>query len=241
MCPDTSLSPAQHHVLALMSAGTAAQAAARSVGVHRNTVGNWLRSPVFRQALIQARTGQAQAWRAQAAGLASEALGRIGAILTDPHASAALRLRAALAIQSRAPKAMSIAAPRCSPAPARTPAAINPASVEAARNTSAAAWHPDDRQAKMVSTFHLSPRPKNIDRCTIVHNRAQSYAENRENYEREITEGTQTGGSIAAQKIPVAGSRVASRRVAGSPPRPLEHRRLMSMLASAARPAYRGA
>jgi hypothetical protein len=126
MSPDTPLSPAQHHVLALMSAGTTARAAARSAGVHRNTVGNWLRSPAFRQALIQARTDQAQAWRAQAAGLASEALGAIGAILTDPHASAALRLKAALAIQARAPESMSIAAPRCSPAPAPHPGRNQP-------------------------------------------------------------------------------------------------------------------
>jgi hypothetical protein len=123
MSPDTPLSPAQHHVLALMSAGTTARAAARSAGVHRNTVGNWLRSPAFRQALIQARTDQAQAWRAQAAGLASEAL---GAILTAPHASAALRLKAALAIQARAPESMSIAAPQCSRAPAAHPGRNQP-------------------------------------------------------------------------------------------------------------------
>jgi len=97
--PDSSLTQAQKRVLALMSAGSTASAAARSVSVHRNTVGNWQRSSVFREALADARRAQDAAWREQAASLAPQAIGAIQAILADPQAPAAVRLKAALAIR----------------------------------------------------------------------------------------------------------------------------------------------
>jgi hypothetical protein len=108
---DPSLTQAQQRVLVLMSAGSTASAAARSVGLHRNTVGNWLRLPIFRETLTQARRDQAAAWREQAAPLASQAVATIQAILADPSAPAAVRLQAALAIQGRQTR------PAKSPAP----------------------------------------------------------------------------------------------------------------------------
>jgi len=108
--PDPHLTPAQQRALALLSAGSTAAAAAQSVGVHRNTIGNWLRLSVFREALTQAQRDQAQAWRAQAGSLTSQAVGAIQAILADPQAPAALRLQAALAI--RGPRTPEPAAPQ---------------------------------------------------------------------------------------------------------------------------------
>jgi uncharacterized protein YchJ len=99
--PDPVLTQAQQRVLALMSTGSTATAAARSLGVHRNTVGNWLRSSVFRDALAEARRVQNVVWREQAASLTGQALGAIQAILADPQAPAAVRLEAALAVRSR--------------------------------------------------------------------------------------------------------------------------------------------
>ena len=110
MLPDPHLTPAQQRALALLSAGSTAAAAAQSVGVHRNTIGNWLRLSVFREALTQAQRDQAQAWRAQAGSLTSQAVGAIQAILADPQAPAALRLQAALAI--RGPQTPEPAAPQ---------------------------------------------------------------------------------------------------------------------------------
>src|ERR1035441_7264025 len=52
MSPTRQLTPAQQRVLALLSAGSTATAAAQFVGVHRNTAWNWLRSTAFRDALI---------------------------------------------------------------------------------------------------------------------------------------------------------------------------------------------
>ncbi|HXM40996.1 MAG TPA: SEC-C domain-containing protein [Bryobacteraceae bacterium] len=100
-----SLTPAQQRALALLSAGSTATAAAQFVGVHRNTVGNWLRSPAFREALIETRRDQDLAWREQARSLAGQALGAIQAVLADPQAPAAARLKAALAVQGRPPAA----------------------------------------------------------------------------------------------------------------------------------------
>src|ERR1039457_3667437 len=101
MAPGHHLTPAQQRALALLSAGSTATAAAQFVGVHRNTVGNWLRSTAFREALIETRRDQDLAWREQARSLAGQALGAIQAVLADPQAPAAVRLEAALAIQGR--------------------------------------------------------------------------------------------------------------------------------------------
>jgi orotate phosphoribosyltransferase-like protein len=106
MLSNPHLTPAQQRALALLSAGFTAAAAARSVGVHRNTVANWLRSSIFREALFQARSDQALAWREQAGSLTPQAIGAIQAILADPQAPAAVRLQAALAIRChQAPQA----------------------------------------------------------------------------------------------------------------------------------------
>jgi preprotein translocase subunit SecA len=101
MPPTHPQSPAQQRVIALLSAGSTATAAAQFVGVHRNTVGNWLRSSAFRDALTETRRDQDLAWREQTRSLAGQALGAIQAVLADPQAPAAVRLDAALAVQGR--------------------------------------------------------------------------------------------------------------------------------------------
>jgi len=89
----------QQHALALMSAGGTAVAAAQAVGVHRNTIGNWLRLPEFREALARAADGQAQAWTRQVESLSAQAVDAIRLILADPLTPPATRLRAALAVR----------------------------------------------------------------------------------------------------------------------------------------------
>jgi uncharacterized protein YecA (UPF0149 family) len=118
MSPNQPLTPAQQHALALLSAGSTAAAAAQAVGVHRNTVGNWLQSPTFRDALAHLHGERTQAWRAQSEALASHALDAIRAILADPNAPAAVRLKAALAIRGQ------VAAPQPQEAPKPTSPAV---------------------------------------------------------------------------------------------------------------------
>ena len=98
MSPDSNLTSIHEQVLALIAAGSTIAAAAAAAGVHRNTVGNWMRSPVFRRALADAQYDKAASWREQAESLASAALDTIRATLTDASAPAAVRLKAALSI-----------------------------------------------------------------------------------------------------------------------------------------------
>jgi len=98
MSPNSNLTSVHKQVLALIAAGSTITAAAAAAGVHRNTVGNCMRSPVFRRARAQVQYDKAISWREQAELLASAALDTIGAILTDGSAPAAARLKAALSI-----------------------------------------------------------------------------------------------------------------------------------------------
>ena len=121
MAPSNHLTPAQQRALALLSAGSTAIAAAQFVGVHRNTVGNWLRTTAFRETLIETRRDQDLAWREQARSLAGQALGAIQAVLADPQAPATVRLKAALAVRGGRP-----------PAQSNTPLVIKPAAPKPA-------------------------------------------------------------------------------------------------------------
>jgi len=95
------LTTAQDQVLALLSAGSSISDAAESVGLHRNTVHNWVRSvPNFRLALARAREAKALYWREQAEQLVPAALDAIRAIMGDPKVPAGVRLKAAQSIMN---------------------------------------------------------------------------------------------------------------------------------------------
>jgi hypothetical protein len=117
MTPNPHLTPAQQRVLTLLSAGSTASAAAQFVGVHRNTVGNWLRSAGFRQALTDIRHDQDLAWREQSRALADQALTAIRTVLADPKTTPAVRLEAALNIHSRQTSSQPSAPSRNQPCP----------------------------------------------------------------------------------------------------------------------------
>jgi len=93
------LTAQQEQVLALISAGSSITAAAQSVGIHRNTIYNWLCSATaFRRDLAAARDAKAVYWRDQAEQHAAAAIETIRALMTDPNAPASVRLKAAQAI-----------------------------------------------------------------------------------------------------------------------------------------------
>jgi transposase-like protein len=97
--PDPTLTPDQHHVLALLAEGQSLTAAAEAVGVHRNTVRNWRRSvPAFAREIEFAIREQALVWHEASLTLAPKAALVLEEILNDPAASASIRLRAALAV-----------------------------------------------------------------------------------------------------------------------------------------------
>jgi hypothetical protein len=117
MTPSSHLTPAQQRALTLLSAGSTKAAAAQFVGVHRNTVGNWLRSAGFRQALTAIRRDQDLAWREQSRSLADQAIGAIRTVLADPKTPPAVRLEAALSIHSRLTSSQPPAPGRNQPCP----------------------------------------------------------------------------------------------------------------------------
>ena len=90
------ITPIQEQVLALISAGSTISTAAGSVGIHRNTVHNWMRSaPQFRIALARAGEAKAIYWREHAEELTVSALDTVRALMTDPAVPASVRLKAA--------------------------------------------------------------------------------------------------------------------------------------------------
>jgi transposase-like protein len=97
--PDPTLTPDQHHVLALLAEGRSITAAAEAVGIHRNTIRNWRRAvPAFAREIEFAVREQALVWHEQALDLAPKAAAVLEEILNDPAASPSIRLRAALAV-----------------------------------------------------------------------------------------------------------------------------------------------
>src|ERR1700676_4148443 len=97
--PDPTLTPDQHHVLALLAEGLSVTAAAEAVGVHRNTIRNWRRSvPAFAREIEFAIREQALVWHEEAVHLPPRAAQILEDILNSPETSPALRFRAALVV-----------------------------------------------------------------------------------------------------------------------------------------------
>ena len=92
------LTTVQLQVLASISAGSTATAAAQQAGVHRNTVANWLRSNEFRSALHRARAEKSLLYQDQAEALAAEAIGGLRSMMQDTNLPAMVRLRATTAL-----------------------------------------------------------------------------------------------------------------------------------------------
>lgn len=91
----TTLSPRQHRtVVALLTTGEV-RAAAREVGVTRETVHRWLRDPVFLAAVRDAEAAAIDALSRQLVQLGTTAIATITAAMTDPATPAATRVRAA--------------------------------------------------------------------------------------------------------------------------------------------------
>jgi transposase-like protein len=96
---DYGLSAPQLEVICALSSGATLSAAAEQAGIHRNTILNWRRNSLpFQIALADAQYDRAQLIREKAEALADLAIQTIQDILTDPKASASVRLKAALAI-----------------------------------------------------------------------------------------------------------------------------------------------
>ncbi len=98
----SELSPAQAKVILALVEGATVSKAAQAAGIHRSTVHDWLkRDPRFAAALRHSRAEYAETLRDEMKELSALALTTLRALLEDPSTSAAVRLRAALAILER--------------------------------------------------------------------------------------------------------------------------------------------
>ncbi|MDQ6676750.1 MAG: hypothetical protein M3Z09_05590 [Acidobacteriota bacterium] len=101
--PLTSLSPAQEQVISLLSHGKSISAAAESAGIHRNTIGIWRRTDsTFERALATAQHDRRLLWRDLAEEHIELAISTIHDLLANPQTPPSIRLKAALALLSRA-------------------------------------------------------------------------------------------------------------------------------------------
>ena len=153
MPSDLVFTPEQEKVLALLSAGHTAVAAAAAAVVHRNTVGNWLGSSAFRQTLSHIQYQKVLLWRDKIEALAPAAFATIQGIMADPRVPAGVRLKAAL----------SIVASAASPLPAHTDDVQATASV-----------HKDAHPVSELPALPCAPEPQ--PEPAPVHNLAQPAA-----------------------------------------------------------------
>ena len=152
----TPLAPAQEQVLDAIVGGASISQAADKARVHRNTVANWRRSsPLFRDALQNSLHDRAMLMHEQAVALFPQALKTIEGILTDPLASASVRLKAALAILNLA------STPPTEPTPTSEKLHKN-----AQREVAAAPLEP----LPSPQFLHKNAQPAGRQSCTILHN-----------------------------------------------------------------------
>lgn len=100
---DSFISQQQQLVIIALSEGMNSTDAAAQAGVHRNTIANWRRNSLpFREMLAHAQYDRAMFFREQAEEMAAQAFETLHALLTDPHASPSVRLKAAMYIIEKA-------------------------------------------------------------------------------------------------------------------------------------------
>src|SRR5581483_469385 len=99
--PD-SLTPAQVQVVAALVQGATVTDAAKSAGVHRTIIYNWLQNQLeFQTAVEGARAEYAATLRDELQVLSRNALATLRSLLDDPGTPRTLRVRVAMAILQR--------------------------------------------------------------------------------------------------------------------------------------------
>ena len=95
---DTNLTPIQSAAAIALGFGLQIPAVAAELKIHRSTLYNWAKNPVFFKAVETANAQFREQFRTQIAMLTRLALTNIQQILSDTEASPSVRLKAALAV-----------------------------------------------------------------------------------------------------------------------------------------------
>ena len=96
--PDANLSPIQAAAAIALGFGLQVSAVAAELKIHRSTLYNWVKIPLFVQSVETAHAEFEKQFRTQIAMLVRLALTNIQEILADPKSSPSIRLKAALAV-----------------------------------------------------------------------------------------------------------------------------------------------
>ena len=112
-----SLTAQQQQVLALIASGFNFTTAAAHAGVHRNTVTNWLKTEIFREALEQARLEKQILYWDEAETLVAEVIHDLRNLSHDPAVPPSIRLKAMLALLQHASRVLPGDAPLVLPKP----------------------------------------------------------------------------------------------------------------------------
>ncbi len=95
---DTNLTPIQSAAAIALGFGLQIPAVAAELKIHRSTLYNWAKNPLFFKAVETANAQFQEQFRTQIAMLTRVALTNIQQILSDTEASPSVRLKAALAV-----------------------------------------------------------------------------------------------------------------------------------------------
>jgi len=95
---DTNLPPIQAGAAIALGFGLSFSAVAAEFQVHRSTLYNWMKNPIFVKSVETCQAEFEKQFRTQIAMLTRQALTTLQEILADPEASPSVRLKAALAV-----------------------------------------------------------------------------------------------------------------------------------------------
>jgi hypothetical protein len=173
MSDEFPLSPIQEQVLTLIAAGSTAMDAAKQCGVHRNTVGNWLRKEDFQESLHEARARKELFFRDQAETLIAKVVAALLKLMDDPTASPNVRFKACSILLEKAimflPDTSAIALPGSPEAataePADPPAPIAPPEPEIVHSMHNRAQSPAPDPRPVAKSTQSSLQNADVDLC----------------------------------------------------------------------------
>ena len=174
---EAALSRQQQQVIDALSDGVNSTDAAAQAGVHRNTIANWRRNSLFfREALADAQYDRALLFRDKTEQRLDLALETLDGVLSDPKASAATRLKAALFIIGNA----------CTPPPPRT---YPPVEITEAQRQTVLPVHNNAQRPAPAPAPEPDGEAPTRENPPSVHNNAQNAQPNAQNaqtpYRRE--------------------------------------------------------
>jgi transposase-like protein len=153
-----TLSSQQIEIIEALAGGCSISDAAQRTGVHRNTIHNWRRTnQAFREALEDAEFERAFMLHGKCQDLANLAIQVLQDLLTDPKASASVRLRAATFLIGKALTPQPVSQP--APQPAAPVHNLHNFAQSVAPHAVSAVCTPHESGPKLHNSAQSEPQP----------------------------------------------------------------------------------